>query len=49
MARSLLRTTSIRTKLFLLIGGLLVVVTVFYSWAAYRQLLASEHVAAEAP
>ena len=32
---------SIRLKLFLLIGGLLVAVTAFYSWASYREMRSS--------
>ncbi|MGQ0641212.1 MAG: PAS domain S-box protein [Gemmatimonadaceae bacterium] len=45
---SSLRTVSIRAKLFLLIGGLLVIVTVFYSWAAYREMRESAEVAVAA-
>jgi len=47
-SKASLRSVSIRTRLFLLIGGLLVVVTVFYSWAAYREMRAAAEVAAAA-
>jgi PAS domain S-box-containing protein len=47
-SRSPFRSASIRTRLFLLIGGLLVVVTVFYSWAAYREMYAAAQVATAA-
>ncbi|MGH7711110.1 MAG: PAS domain S-box protein, partial [Gemmatimonadaceae bacterium] len=40
-----IQSLSIGRKLFLLIGGLLVVVTLFYSWIAYRELRASAEAA----
>ena len=39
---------SIRLKLFLLIGGLLVAVTAFYSWASYREMRSSALIATSA-